>query len=252
MRDVDRLKDKTVLALDSRQLFFVFFGGSVAAALLFALGILVGRRLPAEDPGVEEDPLAMLDQLGAEEEALSFQKGLKGRATPPPPPPAAPAAEAGAAREPEAPVEPPKPPAQQGPPAPEPRPAAPAPTAARSTTPAAEAVAADSPAKPTARRSAAPPPAPAEPPPGPSPAAASPAGRFTLQLSSFQEKGEAAEFMGALGKKGYETYLISAEVPGRGLWYRVRLGDYPTHDDALAAKAEFERKQRIIAYVLRK
>ena len=58
--------------------------------------------------------------------------------------------------------------------------------------------------------------------------------------------------MDALVKKGYETYLVSAEVPGRGLWYRVRLGDYATHDDALTAKADFERKQRIIAYVLRK
>jgi len=247
MRDLDKLRDKTVLALDSRQLFFVFFGGSVAAALLFALGIIVGRKLPPQEASVEEDPLAMLDQLGAEEETLSFQKGLKGRA--------------------QAPVAAPSPAPE---PAPSPMPAARAPEPAAQAPPAVPSAPGSEEHRPVQR----------EPEPAASPAAPGPdrpaperarrerpkapepqrdsavptteAGRFTLQLSSFQEKGEAEEFMQALGKKGYQTYLVSAEVPGRGLWYRVRLGDYGAHADALAAKSEFERKQRIIAYVLRK
>jgi cell division protein FtsN len=211
MRDLDKIRDKTVLALDTRQLFFLFFGGSVAAALLFALGVVVGRKLPPSQAEPEEDPLAVLDQLGAEEEDWSFQKGLKGRAAPPPP------ARPGA-------PDPVPPPSVAPPPPPAPPLPAPDPPPAKS--------------KRDATREA------------PSVEAAS--GRYTLQLSSFQEKDEAAEFMQALAEKGYQTYLISAEVPGRGLWYRVRLGDYATHGDALEAKAQFERKQRIIAYVLRK
>jgi len=241
MRDLDKMREKTVLMLDSRQLFFLFFGGSVAAALVFALGVIVGRRLPATETTPEEDPLAMLDQLGAEEETLSFQKGLKGRAAAPLPRPApeAPSSEAGANA--------PEPP---GSPRHEPEPAVAAPVAAAQTPapadpPMAPQAAAPGQGSPSRRRSASP--------PAPSDAAPSDdSGRFTLQLSSFQEKDEAAEFMKVLEGKGYQTYLISAEVPGRGLWYRVRLGDYANHDEALEAKAEFERKQRIIAYVLRR
>src|SRR3989304_1453483 len=45
MRDAERFKDKIELSLDSRQIFFLFFGGAVVASLVFVLGVMVGKRL---------------------------------------------------------------------------------------------------------------------------------------------------------------------------------------------------------------
>ena len=42
----------------------------------------------------------------------------------------------------------------------------------------------------------------------------------------------------------------SADVDGKK-FYRVRMGNYPTYDEAVAAKADFEKKVPKIAYVTR-
>jgi cell division septation protein DedD len=72
---------------------------------------------------------------------------------------------------------------------------------------------------------------------------------FTLQLSAFPERGDAEEFMRKIQSAGYKPFLVVSEIPGKGVFYRVRVGDYGTRDAAANAKAEFERKQRMIAYV---
>jgi cell division septation protein DedD len=72
---------------------------------------------------------------------------------------------------------------------------------------------------------------------------------FTLQLSAFPDKSDADEFMHKMQAAGYKAFLVASEVPGKGLYYRVRVGDYATRQAAVDAKSEFERKQRIIAYV---
>ncbi len=72
---------------------------------------------------------------------------------------------------------------------------------------------------------------------------------FTLQLSAFPERGDAEEFMKKIQSAGYKPFLVVSEIPGKGVFYRVRVGDYGTRQAAVDAKAEFERKQRMIAYV---
>ncbi len=73
--------------------------------------------------------------------------------------------------------------------------------------------------------------------------------KYTLQLSSFQERGEAETFLSELRSAGYSAFVVPAEVEGKGTFYRVRLGTYPSYEDAVAAKVEFERKISRIAYV---
>jgi len=70
---------------------------------------------------------------------------------------------------------------------------------------------------------------------------------FTLQLSSFQDRGEAERFAAKFGSE--KTYLVVSEIPGKGTWYRVRVGDFATSKDAFAGKAAFEKKHGVIAYV---
>jgi hypothetical protein len=70
---------------------------------------------------------------------------------------------------------------------------------------------------------------------------------FTLQLSSFQDRGEAEAFASKFGSE--KTYLVVSEIPGKGTWYRVRVGDFATAKDAIAGKLAFEKKHGVIAYV---
>jgi cell division septation protein DedD len=70
---------------------------------------------------------------------------------------------------------------------------------------------------------------------------------FTLQLSSFQSRAEAEAFAAKFGSE--KTYLVASEIPGKGTWYRVRVGDFASAKDAIAGKLAFEKAHGVIAYV---
>jgi cell division septation protein DedD len=202
IRDADRFKDKLEVHLDNRQIFALFFGGAVVACLVFVLGVMVGRRIEGRErvaakaaTSATVDPLAALDELGADEkadEALAFPTALAGGKTPDVVPPPAP-----------------------------PPPAAPAP-----------AVAVDK--KPEAKPEKKPEPD---------------KKKFTLQISSFQDKSEADALVARLTAAGYKPYVILSDVEGKGTFFRVRIGEYRSKVDASDAKDTFEKKQKIIAYV---
>jgi len=255
MRDLDRWKDKVEISLDGRQIFFLFFGSAVAACLIFVVGVLIGKRIEARalamQPAPIEDPLAALDQLGDADEAdegLTFHKALT--------PPKA-----------ELPKKPEKPVVEAKKAEPKPQPAkvvekpAPAPAIADDSADDEEPAAAAKPPEPKKPEVAA-----AKKPEAPKPAlpAARPqvvqqqatakkpdatASHFTLQLSAFPDKSDAEEFMRKIQSSGYKPFLVASEIPGKGVFYRVRVGDYGSRQAAVDAKSEFERKQRIIAYV---
>jgi DedD protein len=75
--------------------------------------------------------------------------------------------------------------------------------------------------------------------------------RFTLQLSSFQDKAEAEAFLSATKAAGFQPYLTEADVTGKGTFYRVRLGSYRSLEAASDAKVEYERSSRKAAQVMR-
>jgi cell division septation protein DedD len=75
--------------------------------------------------------------------------------------------------------------------------------------------------------------------------------KFTLQLSSFQDKVEADAFLSSVKAAGYQAYLTEAEVSGKGTFYRVRLGSYRSLDAANDAKADVEKTLRKSASVMR-
>lgn len=75
--------------------------------------------------------------------------------------------------------------------------------------------------------------------------------RFTLQLSSFQDKTEAEAFLSATRAAGFQPYLTEADVTGKGTFYRVRLGSYRSLEAANDAKADYERSSRKTAQVMR-
>ena len=224
MRDLQHWKDKVELSLDGRQLFFLFFGGAVMACMLFALGIMTGRRLEARAIAMEtptaEDPLAQLDQLGdLEDEDLTYHRALTrdvhktdkvarpaATAAVVAPPLATPVAVA------------PKPTA--------PKPAVKLPTLAETTV---------EPAHATAMKS--------------DKEGGVATNHFTLQLSAFSAKRDADDFMRRVQAAGYHAFIVSSDLPGKGVLYRVRVGDYGTKDAALAEKVSVEKKLRVAAYL---
>ena len=76
-------------------------------------------------------------------------------------------------------------------------------------------------------------------------------GRFTLQLSSFQDRSEAEAFLTAIKSAGYQPYLTEADVGGKGTFYRVRLGSYRSLEAANDAKAQYEKAAKKTAQVMR-
>ncbi|QSQ26533.1 SPOR domain-containing protein [Pyxidicoccus parkwayensis] len=74
-------------------------------------------------------------------------------------------------------------------------------------------------------------------------------GAFTLQLSAFQDRQEADRFAARLRDRGYAPYILAAEVPGKGTWYRVRMGSFATRDAASRYLADFKRETSLDAFV---
>jgi septal ring-binding cell division protein DamX len=272
LRDIERWRDKIEVRLDNRQVFFLFFGSALVACLLFVLGVIVGKRLESRGRAVApetEDPLALLDKVSAtprvaQTAAVTFPQTLFGKN-----------GTTGKKGEGKVDVKPaeavkldtPKPDTAK---IAEPAKAANLPAGEGNKTAAKmeETAAVDTarPAdknktdgkqlakvdvKPTEPKLA---PKAADPKPAPIPVISASAtdsskgkARFTLQLSSFQTREEAETFAKKFDPE--KTYLVVSEIPGKGTWYRVRLGDFANAKDALAGKLAFERRHGVIAYV---
>lgn len=246
MRDMHKWKDKTEFSLDNRQIFFLFFGLSVVGCFVFALGVMVGRRVAWEPQGEVAalgSSLAMLEEDSADgglpEEHLTFKDGLADPATEDLPQTRDPAAALAKAEEPALPAAP----AEA---------VAPAPAAA-------------DPALPTAALSDKGPDAhsaPGRPPAkdddavmasvdkGKKPSVKGKRRRFTLQMKAFARKEEAEAFADRLRRNGHDIRVEENEVRGR-VWHRVRMGTFNSWEVALKAKKDFERAEHVIAYVVR-
>ena len=245
MREMHKWKDKVELSLDNRQIFFLFFGLSVVGCFVFALGVMVGRRVDFGQTGevaaIGGEGLDLLrDDVESEEPApLAFKDGLKNPANADVPPtrdpsqPPAAEEEFAAAKKAQAAADE----------ADEDDDEAPAPHKSKKPNPVAGAEA------PVLAQAAKP--AKASDKPAPSKASTSPVGRkFTLQMKAFSRPEEAEAFAAPLRANGHDIRIEAQEVKGR-LWHRVRMGEFKNWEDGLAAKTDFESKEEIIAYVVR-
>lgn len=251
--ETDLFKDKIEVKLDERQVFYLFFGGAVIATLVFVLGVMVGRRVEAravvEGGTTVTDPLAALDRLEGGSD-LAFPTALRGDDV------SLGSVDANLAKRPK-----PKP-AVGGPlvAAPVPKPVVEEAKAAEAVTKTAPVVVPE-PAKDEAKaakakadeeaKAAEEAKAKAEDAAKVEPAPKKSRKRFTLQVGSFQDKDEADTFFRTLQGGSYAPYMVEADVPGKGTYFRVRVGGYASFDEALDAKSKFEDSQHVIAYVTR-
>jgi len=75
-------------------------------------------------------------------------------------------------------------------------------------------------------------------------------GNYQLQVSSFKTHEEADKFAQELRVRGHKAYVITANVPSRGTWYRVRVGPFPTQAAASAYRSSFEAKEHVVPFVV--
>jgi cell division septation protein DedD len=75
-------------------------------------------------------------------------------------------------------------------------------------------------------------------------------GNYQLQVSSFKTRDEADAFAQQLRVRGHKAYVIQANVPSRGTWYRVRVGPFPTQAAASAYRSSFEAKEHVVPFVV--
>ena len=58
------------------------------------------------------------------------------------------------------------------------------------------------------------------------------AGKFTIQVSSLKDSGIADKLVSRLKKGGYPAYRSIGKIPGKGIWYRVRVGYFNSRSEA--------------------
>jgi len=232
-REPELYKDKIEVSLDGRQIFYLFFGGAVIVGLVFVLGVTVGRRVEARGhveharTTAAEDPLAALDRLEANG-GLTFKGALTGAQPPSQVEQKVAAIEKekkDEKKEPEKKVEkkpePEKKVEKVEDKKPEPVEKKPEPEKKADVDKKAD--------KPKDEQ---------------------PSSKFTLQLSSFQDKKEADAFLGTIKAAGYAAYVTEADVSGK-TFYRVRLGNYRTLEAANDAKVDVEKTLKKTATVMK-
>ena len=74
---------------------------------------------------------------------------------------------------------------------------------------------------------------------------------FTIQIKAFRAKNEASGFMKILRERGYKPYMATADVEGRGRFYRVRLGKFRSLDSAHRRQDAFEKAENLETIVTR-
>jgi cell division septation protein DedD len=75
-------------------------------------------------------------------------------------------------------------------------------------------------------------------------------GGYQLQVSSFHTQAEADSFAEQLRARGHRAYVVEARVVGRGTWYRVRIGPFPTQHAAMQYRASFEEREHVVPFMV--
>ena len=76
-------------------------------------------------------------------------------------------------------------------------------------------------------------------------------GGWQLQVSSYRTQAEADAFTAQLRARGHKAHVQRAEIPGRGTWYRVKIGPFATQLEATRYRVTFEAKEKMPGFVVK-
>jgi len=63
---------------------------------------------------------------------------------------------------------------------------------------------------------------------------------FSIQVASSRDEGDTRRLAKKLVAAGYDARVVPADIPGRGRWYRVRVGHFPSRESASLKQAEIK------------
>ncbi|MBP1713456.1 MAG: hypothetical protein H6Q42_1659 [Deltaproteobacteria bacterium] len=81
--------------------------------------------------------------------------------------------------------------------------------------------------------------------PPPAKAAAPAKAKYTLQIAALNSSEEAKELVGKMKSKGYDAYTVTGTAAAKGALHRVRVGSFPSLQEARQFAVEFEKKEKI-------
>ncbi|MBT3182141.1 MAG: SPOR domain-containing protein [Deltaproteobacteria bacterium] len=74
--------------------------------------------------------------------------------------------------------------------------------------------------------------------------------RYSVQVGSYPNMKEATRVIEKWKGKGYPAYMMIADIPDRGRWYRVRLGGFENRSDASSYMKELKSRESVEALVV--
>lgn len=77
-------------------------------------------------------------------------------------------------------------------------------------------------------------------------------GVYTIQVSSVPDQNAARAFADALRTRGHEAFVVRAQIPDRGTFYRVRVGPFETQGSAERYRRTLEETEHLSTYVVRR
>jgi len=72
-----------------------------------------------------------------------------------------------------------------------------------------------------------------------------------IQVGSYREEEKAEGFLKGLSDSGYQGAVIRVDLGPRGVWFRVRLGPYPSESHAQKALAKLQDEASIKGFIVR-
>ena len=67
--------------------------------------------------------------------------------------------------------------------------------------------------------------------------------KYSLQLGSYKVRSQAEELERELKSKGYNAYILEANIPEKGIWYRVKIGDYGDLEEVRQMAVDLQKKE---------
>ncbi len=74
--------------------------------------------------------------------------------------------------------------------------------------------------------------------------------RYTVQTASYQERAMADDEVQRLKKRGFAAFVLSSEMPGKGVWHRVRIGSFSNKTAAEKLQRVIHEKERLLGIVV--
>jgi DedD protein len=72
---------------------------------------------------------------------------------------------------------------------------------------------------------------------------------WCLQIAALPDRNQAVSLAAQMEKKGYRSHIATVQVPDKGTMYRVRVGHFKTKDEAGAFRDEFQKKENRSGFV---